>query len=162
MLKPRRTVMSLDALTADLAINPTEAQLEHFLNLELGTDITMINHHQYHDKAQYPEGYVNDQYDLNVSGREAYHRYLSTVVNEILPQVPGAKIISIPCKVVMIGDIDWQEIVIGYYSSRDTMLAIGAQPAYAEAVIHRIAGLKTVQTVGLQGNLLQDFSTRTR
>lgn len=149
--------MAIKGLNPDSAINPSEAQVQTFLSHDHSDPITFINAHEYHDTARYPEGSEALGIDVAVSGQEAYHRYLAIVINTILPHIPGAKITAIPCELVMVGSANWHELVIGCYPSRTAILQLSEMPGYAEAVIHRDAGLKAVETIGIKGNLFTDF-----
>jgi hypothetical protein len=39
-----------------------------------------------------------------LGGREAYHRYFDGVLERILPQVPGVRLVVAPCELTLIGD----------------------------------------------------------
>jgi len=100
-------------------------------------------------RARYPEGYVDLRNPPDVGGREAYHRYFDGVLERILPQVPGVRLVVAPCELTLIGDRNWHEAVIGYYPTRKAMLQIASLPDYAALVVHRTAGLKAALTVAL-------------
>jgi hypothetical protein len=59
------------------------------------------------NRAQYEEGYENAELPANVSGREAYHRYLWTVERAFMPKVGGRFLLVGPVELVMIGSGDW-------------------------------------------------------
>ena len=50
---------------------------------------------------------------------------------------------------VLVGNGNWHEIVVGYYPTRAAMFRIAAIPGYSELVVHRTAALKAVLTVAL-------------
>ncbi|MET0988345.1 MAG: hypothetical protein ABW034_23335 [Steroidobacteraceae bacterium] len=141
--------MALEALDPKLPINPSQRQVEAFLHLHVSDGFCFVNLHEYHEIAQYPKGTLSGP---GVSGRAAYHRYLERV-RSLLSQIPGARILTIPCELVMIGTGHWHELVIGYYPSRDCALRLNTLPGYEEVVPHREAALKAVLTLTVKGDM---------
>lgn len=130
-----------------LAINPGHEQVERFLALDAEQPVTFVNLHRYRDRAQYPEGYPAA--DANVSGREAYYRYLRAVEHGFLPRVGARFVIVAPVDLTMIGEGDWHDAVVAQYPSRRAALAMPALPGYEDVAVHRLAGLEAALTVAL-------------
>jgi uncharacterized protein (DUF1330 family) len=131
-----------------LSINPSSTQVEQFLALDPRLPVVFINLHEYHESANYPATYTGVESPA-VSGREAYHRYLRRVEQDYLPQVGARFLIVAPCALVMIGEGNWAEAVIGCYPNRAAAMHLPTLPGYAELQVHRIAGLKKALTIAL-------------
>jgi uncharacterized protein (DUF1330 family) len=131
------------------SINPSSEQAAAFLALDPRGPVVFVNLHEYHDRARYPADYSGAGGPADVSGREAYHRYLSALAAQQHPQVGGRMVIVAPCELVMVGVGPWQEVVITYYPTRAAAMQLAAFPGYAQTVVHRIAGLKSVMTLEL-------------
>lgn len=132
-----------------LAINPSSAQVAAFLALDPARPVVFVNLHRYRARAQYPAGYAPPGLALDVSGREAYHRYLSVVESRYLPQVGARFLIVAPVDVVMIGAGDWHEVVIGRYPTREAAVTMPGLPGYADIAVHRIAAMEAALTLAL-------------
>lgn len=132
-----------------IAINPGAAQVEAFMALDPSEPVVFVNLHEYHDRARYPADYSHAELPANVSGREAYRRYLDAVETRFLPQVGARFLIVAPADVVMVGEGRWHEAVIGRYPSRAAALRLPALDGYAEISVHRHAGLKAALTLAL-------------
>jgi hypothetical protein len=141
-------------LDPDLAINPSQAQAERFLSLDPEAPTVIINLHEYHPRAQYPADYADPTLPPDVTGREAYHRYLRGVESRLMPQTEGRLLMVAPCDLVMVGAGPWEEVVIGYYPKRAITMQLAALPGYQELVVHRTAGLKSVLAVALGAEAL--------
>jgi uncharacterized protein (DUF1330 family) len=138
----------LQTFDSSLAINPSSTQVDQFLALDPRLPVVFINLHEYHDSARYPATYAGPE-SPDVSGREAYHRYLARVENEYLPQVGAKFLIVAPCALVMIGEGNWSEAVVGCYPSRAAAMHMPTLPGYADLQVHRLAGLKKALTLAL-------------
>jgi uncharacterized protein (DUF1330 family) len=138
----------LATFDSSLPINPSSAQVDRFLALDTSLPVVFVNLHEYHESARYPETYRGIE-STAVTGREAYHRYLSRVEKDYLPQVGARFLIVAPCALVMIGEGNWAEAVIGCYPSRAAAMHLPALPGYADLQVHRVAGLKKALTVAL-------------
>lgn len=138
-----------------LAINPGSAQVEAFLALDQDQPVVFVNLHEYHDRARYPSDYADAAMTPDVSGREAYHRYLSAVESRFLPQVGARFLIVAPTDVLMVGGGNWQEAVIGRYPSRAAAMRMPGLPGYAQVTVHRHAGLKAALTLALGPSALE-------
>jgi hypothetical protein len=141
--------MHFPNLDPAITVNPSADRVARFLAGDAAAPALILNLHEYHARAHYPEGYVDSRNPPDVGGREAYHRYFDGVLERILPHVPGVRLIVAPCELTLIGDRNWHEAVIGYYPTRKAMLQIASLPEYAALVVHRTAGLKVALTVAL-------------
>jgi uncharacterized protein (DUF1330 family) len=131
-----------------LTINPSSSQVDQFLALDPGLPVMFINLHEYHENAIYPPAYTGAE-STAVSGHEAYHRYSRRVEKDYLPQVGAKFLIVAPCALVMIGEGNWSEAVIGCYPSRAAAMHMPTLPGYADLQVHRVAGLKKALTLVL-------------
>lgn len=130
-------------------IDPTDAQMQAFLDTDQTSPVIFVNCHRYYDEARYPGDYSDDRYPVNVSGCDAYHRYMKEVASRFVPQVGGRLLLAGPVDMVFIGDGNWDEIVIGQYPSMSDAMRLPTLPGYEEIVVHRKAGLKAAQTMVL-------------
>lgn len=143
----------LATFDASLSINPTSAQVDQFLALDPARPVVFVNLHEYHERARYPEAYRGVESPA-VTGREAYHRYLRRVEKDYLPQVGARFLIVAPCALVMIGEGEWSEAVIGCYPSRAAAMHMPTLPGYVDLQVHRVAGLKKALTIALTDGAL--------
>ncbi len=60
-------------------IDPSNSQMQAFLATDQSNQVMFLNCHRYYDKARYAADFSDERYSLNVSGQEAYHRYLKEV-----------------------------------------------------------------------------------
>lgn len=130
-----------------LSINPGAEQVARFLALDASEPVVFVNLHRYRPRAAYPADYAGP--DANVSGREAYHRYLREVETRFLPQVGARFLVVAPVDVTMIGADQWDDAVIGHYPSRRAALELPALAGYEAIAVHRLAGLEAALTVAL-------------
>ena len=137
-----------------MAIDPTEAQGQALGSTPQDAPVIFLNCHKYHDRARYDASYDNAALPPDVTGKEAYHRYLWPVEQDFMPQVGGRFLLVGPVELVLIGEGDWDEIVIGEYPSKEEAFRMQTLPGYADINVHRVAGLKNVQTLSFnQGDL---------
>jgi uncharacterized protein (DUF1330 family) len=141
-----------------MAIDPTEAQGQALGGTPQDAPVIFLNCHKYHDRARYEGSYDNADLPPDVSGKEAYHRYLWSVEKDFLPEVGGRFILVGPVELVLIGDGDWDEVVIGEYPSKEEAFRMQTLPGYADINVHRLAGLKNVQTLSFNQNDLERLS----
>lgn len=132
-----------------LSINPGAAQVDAFLALDQDQPVVFVNLHEYHERARYPRDHVDPRFRLDVSGREAYRRYLDAIESRFLPQVGARFLVVAPTDVVMVGEGRWQEAVIGWYPTRAAALRLPGLPGYEQVAVHRHAGLKAALTLAL-------------
>lgn len=136
-------------------IDPNESQLQDFLASDQASPVVFINCHRYYSEAKYPDDYRDDRYPVNVSGRDAYHRYFKEVSSRFVNQVGGRILLAGPVDMVFIGEGDWDEVIIGLYPSKAHAMRVPALPGYEEIVLHRKAGLGVCQTMVLSpGNFV--------
>ncbi|HSN73123.1 MAG TPA: hypothetical protein VLT59_16525 [Steroidobacteraceae bacterium] len=130
-----------------LAINPSSAQVASFLTADQMAPVTFLNLHRYYDRARYPQACAVPPEARDVSGREAYHRYLREVASRYLPQVGARFLIVRECELTFVGTGDWHEVVIGRYPSRGAALELPSLAGYEDIAVHRLAGLEAALTV---------------
>ena len=129
--------------------DPTESQMQAFMASDQANPVIFINCHRYFSAARYADDFNDERYPTDVSGREAYHRYLKEVTSRFVPQVGGRVLLAGAVDMVFIGDGRWDEIVMSQYPSKAHAMRIPAMPGYEEIAIHRIAGLEVAQTLVL-------------
>jgi len=130
-------------------INPTESQTQAFFATDQTEPVIFVNCHLYYPAARYPEDFSDDRYPANVTGREAYHRYLKEVASRFVTRVGGRIVLAGPVEMVFIGEGKWDEIVIGQYPSKAAAMRVPTLPGYDEIAMHRTAGLQAAQTLVL-------------
>lgn len=130
-----------------MIIDPTDTQAQALGATPQDTPVIFLNCHKYHERARYPDDYDNAALPPDVSGRQAYHRYLWAVERDFMPQVRGRFILVGPVELALIGDGDWDEVVIGEYPSKAEAFRMQTLPGYADINLHRVAGLANVQTL---------------
>lgn len=128
-------------------IDPTDSQVQAFLAMDQSSPAIFVNCHRYFSEARYASDFDDDRYPTNVSGREAYHRYLNEVASRFVPKVGGRLLLAGPVDMVFIGEGNWDEIVIGEYPSKTDAMRVPALPGYEEIAVHRKAGLQEAQTM---------------
>jgi uncharacterized protein (DUF1330 family) len=137
-----------------MTINPTENQASAVAGLEQDEPVIFLNCHKYYDRAQYREDYDNAALPADVSGMEAYHRYLWSVEADFMPHVGGRFLLVGPVELVLIGEGDWDEIVIGEYPSKAEAFRMQTLPGYSDINVHREAGLANAMTLALSQSQL--------
>jgi len=130
-----------------MAIEPTQQQVDASGILPQDQPVIFLNCHKYFERARYPDGYIQPNVDTDVSGKEAYHRYLWSVETDFMPQVGGRFILVGPVELVLIGEGDWDEIVVGEYPSKEEAFRMQTLDGYADINVHREAGLANVMTM---------------
>jgi len=133
-------------------IDPTGSQRQAFFATDQTEPVIFVNCHRYYPKARYPSDFSDDRFPTNVTGREAYHRYLKEVASKFVTQVGGRIVVAGPVEMVFIGEGHWDEIVMGQYPSKAAAMRVPALPGYDEIAIHRTAGLQAAQTLVLNPN----------
>ena len=130
-------------------IDPTESQMQAFLATDQTSPVIFVNCHRYFSQARYPGDFNDERYPTNVSGREAYHRYLKEVSSRFVGQVGGRVVLAGAVDMVFIGEGHWDEIVMGQYPSKAHAMSVTSLPGYDEIAVHRKAGLEVAQTLVL-------------
>ena len=128
-------------------IDPTQAQMQVFLATDQASPVIFINCHRYLAEARYPGDYSDDRYPVDVSGRDAYHRYFKEVSSRFVHQVGGRLLLAGPVDMVFIGEGNWDEVIIGHYPSKAHAMRVVGLPGYEEIALHRKAGLEVCQTM---------------
>lgn len=136
-------------------IDPTSEQAAELTALEQDEPVIFINLQRYHERARYPDGYESAQFPADVSGREAYQRFLWHVEESLMPLVGGRMLVSGPVAAVLIGDARWDDAVISEFPSIADALRLFKLQGYERAAIHRAAGLAEVQTIILLQDQMQ-------
>jgi len=132
-----------------LAINPSAEQVDAFLALPADRPVTMLNLHRYRERAEYAAGCDVATNERDVSGREAYHRYLRVIEARFLPQV-GARFLAIRrATFTLIGAERWDEVVVAQYPSTAAAMRLPSLPGYETIAVHRLAGLQAAITLVL-------------
>ncbi len=123
-----------------MAIDPTDIQAQLLISTPQNKPVIFINCHKYYDRAQYADDYDDAALPADVSGQEAYHRYLWAVEKDFMPQVGGRFLMVGPVELTLIGAGDYDEIVIGEYPSKAEAFRMPTLPGYEDLNIHRTAG----------------------
>jgi len=130
-----------------MAIDPTEAQASALADTPMDEPVIFINCHRYHPEAIYPADYISETKPANVSGKEAHHRYLWSVERDFMPQVGGRFLFAGPVELVLIGHVQWDEVIIGEYPSKQEAFRMQTLPGYEDINVLRAAGLAEVMTL---------------
>jgi len=145
--------MAFETLDPALETNPSAAQAARFAQLQIKGGFSMVNVHEYHELAQYPETYKGEDGSPNVSGHEAYQRYVKAIRTRFMPQEPGFRLVEIPIETVMIGSGTWHEVIMSIYPSHAAVLRIPTLPGFAEIAVHRTAALKRALVLAVSGDM---------
>ena len=99
--------------------------------------IAMVNLLKFHDRAQYRDGRAE-----NISGREAYMRYVAEM-GPIIAAAGGRFLFSGDVKQLVIGEVEelWDAVGIAEYPSRAEFHRIATSPEVQAIGVHREAGL---------------------
>jgi uncharacterized protein (DUF1330 family) len=99
--------------------------------------IAMVNLLKFHERARYQDGRAE-----NISGREAYMRYIAEMV-PIVEAAGGRIRFSGDVKSLIIGEAEelWDAVGIAEYPSRAAFHRIAMSPEVQAIGIHREAGL---------------------
>ena len=138
-------------MNIDRSIDPTADQVRALRDGPAEGPIVMVNMLKFKDRADYPDDYSGD--DPAVSGKEAYARYQQAFTVTVAETSQAEVIYHGPVQQVFIGRDggaaeDWDKMLIVRYPSKQHFLAMMANEAYREALVHRYAGLE--RTVLLQ------------
>ena len=120
-----------------MAIDPTADQADKLGTLPMDEPVFFINCHKYRDREQYAAGYDDPSNPPDVSGKEAYHRYLWSVERDFMPQVGGRFVFVGPVELVLIGAGDFDEVIIGEYPSKQEAFRMQTLDGYADINVHR-------------------------
>ena len=134
-------------LDPTLKVNPSGDQAKEYMQAGTEQPVMYLNLLRYHEVARYPADYAQPALPPNVSGREAFHRYLKEIETTLLPQVGGRFLLVAPIELVVIGAADWDEVMLGFYPSRAAGMRFTSLPGYETAALHRLAGVAEMITL---------------
>jgi hypothetical protein len=128
-------------------------QIEELMKPGPKGPIFMVNLLKFKDRAQYDDGR-----ETTLSGREAYMIY-GRVVGELLPKFGGRIIFAADVTFLSLGQADelWDEVAIGMYPERASMVRMSMSEEWRAAAVHRSAGLKgqlNIETVAPNQQML--------
>ena len=135
-------------------LEPSEEQIQGFLDPNAKGPICMVNLLKFRDRAEYADGR-----ETQLTGFEAYALYSEGVVH-CLKAVGGYIGFNGPVERLMLGEVEdmWDLVALAVYPSRQAMLEMIQLPAYQEIHVHRDAGLAgqlNIETVDFGGVWLQ-------
>jgi len=118
-------------------VYPTMEQLMPLAERAEPGPIAMVNLLKFHPRAQYRDGRSDD-----VSGREAYLRYVAAM-QPIVEGAGGRFLFSGAVKTLVIGEVEelWDDVGIAEYPSRAVFHRIALSPDVQAIGVHREAGL---------------------
>jgi uncharacterized protein (DUF1330 family) len=119
------------------SVYPTFEQLMPLAEDPTPGPIAMVNLLKFRDQAQYADGR-----DENISGREAYMRYVAEM-RGIVEGAGGRFLFSGEVKGLVIGEVEelWDAVGIAEYPSRAAFHRIATSPEVQAIGVHREAGL---------------------
>jgi len=128
-------------------------QIEELMKPGPQGPIFMVNLLKFKDRAQYDDGRAT-----SLSGREAYMIY-GRAVGELLPRFGGRIIFAADVTFLSLGRADelWDEIAIGMYPDRASMVRMSMSEEWRAIAVHRSAGLKgqlNIETVAPNEQML--------
>ena len=116
--------------------------LRHFLEQDDGQPFYTVNLYQYYQQANYPSG------ESLQTGREAFNKF-SAVMVRLLAQRASHPIFGSDWADSHLNP--WHRLVIVRYRSRADIASIFASPQFAQASLHKWAGLEKNQRLLVQG-----------
>lgn len=143
--------MSFPPANYDPSIDPTADQVRALRDLGPEGPIVMLNLLKFRRHANYPEGHA----DAGISGAEAYARYQHAFTVTVGATSHAEVLFDGPVDRVFIGDPagdSWDKCLVVRYPSRTHFLAMMADAAYREALIHRYAGLERTLLLQMHGS----------
>jgi uncharacterized protein (DUF1330 family) len=125
-------------------IDPTEDQLEQFVELSHGGPIRMLNLVRFRARAAYPDGRA-------ATGQDAYRAYTRDS-SAVFSRVGGKQVWLGKFECTLIGPSDecWDAIFIAEYPSAAAFVAMIEDPAYRQAVKHRQAAVEDSRLIRLK------------
>ena len=133
----------------DPSIDPSADQVRALRDSGPDGPVVMLNLLKFRAQANYPEGSPHPP----CSGAEAYRRYQTAFV-ETVGAVSRAEVVwEGKIDRPFIGDAgqDWDKCLLVRYPSRQHFLAMMADSAYRDALVHRYAGLERTVLLPMQG-----------
>jgi uncharacterized protein (DUF1330 family) len=122
-------------------IDPTEAQVQAYLDYQGEGRVHMINLLKYRPRAEYPQGHELAG-EAGGTGGEAYQRYGAAAVPKIFEY--GGRIVGMsrPYQVFIGEGQDWDDVVTVEYPNHNAFIEMMRDPEYRAAIVHRDAGLE--------------------
>lgn len=122
------------------ALAPEPEQAAAFAADNYDGPIVMVNLLKFRDKATYAED--DPEHGEDISGAEAYSRYGAALADFVSEEKIGlTQLFGAPAIRMMIGDADWDAVILARYPSRKHMMTMTSDPRYQAAHRHRAAGL---------------------
>jgi hypothetical protein len=126
----------------DASIDPTRDQVRALRDHGRDGPVVMMNLLKFRETAEYPPeaGFAP------CSGKAAYDRYQHAFTVAVGAISQAEVLYDGPCEQVFIGQAgtdatDWDKLLLVRYPSRQHFLAMMADDAYRDALVHRYAGL---------------------
>ena len=121
-------------------LTPTDSQSMAFAQGPQDEPVVMVNLLRFKARAAYPREYTGAE--TEVSGEEAYQRYLETAASKVRA-LGGRLIWGGPAGMTLIGPPNekWDQVLIVQYPNRTAFLAMTADADYEAALVHRQAAL---------------------
>ena len=141
--------MTFPPANFDPSIDPTADQVRALRDAGPDGPVVMLNLLKFRKQANYPAGSPH----APCSGAEAYRRYQTAFV-ETVGDVSHAEVVwEGKIDRPFIGDASqvWDKCLLVRYPSRQHFLAMMANAAYREALVHRYAGLERTILLQMQG-----------
>lgn len=137
---------------------PTPAQIEQLQSLPMDAPIAALNLFKLNDRADYqPEDPEFGTPDADVSGQEAFNRYLAEAGPK-LQSLGGRTVFASSVEQVMIGPdaLEFDLAAVMYFPTRSTFVAMLSDPDFQSSSRHRNAGLARHNMVHLAGDPFSD------
>lgn len=127
-------------------VNPDRAQFDAFKALPRDAPIEMLNLLRFRERAVYPTDHPCAAEKL--TGAQAYVRY-GAESGPVFARVGGRIVWSGAPLLVVTGPTDeaWDSAFVAHYPSAAAFLAMVADPAYRDAVVHRTAAVLTSRLI---------------
>ncbi|MEM6939456.1 MAG: DUF1330 domain-containing protein [Pseudomonadota bacterium] len=127
-------------------IDPDRAQFDAFKARDRDTELNMLNLVKFNAQARYPSGHALAEKAL--TGSEAYALY-GEHSGPVLAKVGGSILWRGAFEGIVIGPAEesWDAVFIAHYPNAHAFLAMIADPAYQEAVVHRQAAVATSRLI---------------
>ncbi len=135
--------MTFPPANYDASIDPSRDQVRALRDHGSDGPVVMLNLLKFRATAAYPAA----SGEAVMTGREAYARYQHAFTVTVGAVSQAEVLYEGPAQQVFIGmagspETDWDAVLIVRYPSRQHFLAMMADAAYKEALVHRYAGLE--------------------
>ncbi|MBR9835464.1 MAG: DUF1330 domain-containing protein [Alphaproteobacteria bacterium] len=136
------------------ALQPTTEQISRFTKDDHDGPIVMVNLLKFRERAQYAPD--DPEHGDDISGAEAYARYGRGVAELTSdPQIGVTTIYAGPAAGFLIGEGDWDMVILARYPSRAHMARMMRDPRYQAAHRHRAAGLLHQDLIETRPHLIE-------